>query len=628
VVGGFFLGYCTWVVPPPAITEISAAVEARYPALEPLRVVPVLPPADTLVSTFQDHYFPFLDDEIPTSSVSVGTVTNGYLVGGSVLALPGRTYDILPRQSARGLMYGTEELVGLLTRVADVLHARHGTLLWLGNIGRRGGGDIQYSVSHNSGRDADIAFCYMDAVGDPVVPPDLVALDDGGVSPGHDGRYRFDAARTWTVVEALLTDEEAQVQYLFIANSLKRLLLQHARRSGARRSLLARADLVMGQPGLAAPHNDHLHLRLYCSRDDVEGGCVNTGKVHPGVDLFKGSKVQRVREMVGRLKDPQPEQRARAVERLVLLKARARLPEIVRSLDDPSARVRSAAAQAVGRLGSAADVVSVAERFEKEDTALVQRALVLAAGQLGGERSGRLLAGVIGDPGYDDQLAGPMPVLVVASFVRPGAGGAELILAEGSDDEVAVNGPLFEGVELALGERQLSVRLAAVEAAANLERSEPVPALVEALSSDDPVLRARAARALGRVTNHRFNVAWASPDLSVDDRAQGVEAWRNWWKKHQRRGRNGWLALGFRARGYPVPRLKIAFAWELVRAIRDDDHLSYNAQRALMRLTNHRPGSLRWSRSDACWHWTRWLDRHRREFRLPEAPASLADCNR
>ena len=628
VVAGLALGYCTTVMP----TVPDPAATTRTPHVTPIVPVPdevePLPPADQLVPAFQDHYFPFLDDEPSDVSVSVGTVTDGYLVGGRMLPLPGRTYGILDRQRARGLMYGTDELIAALERAADALHARHGTLMWLGNVGRRGGGDIPYSVSHNSGRDVDIAFCYTDPEGHPVDPPDLVHLDDDGISEKFDGYYRFDAARTWTVVEALLTDDTIQVQYLFIANPLKRMLLAHARRHGVRQALLSRADTILGQPGRAAPHNDHLHLRIYCSAADVAAGCLNFGTVHAGTDLFVAARTRRIGQLVKRLGDPVAEQRARAIERLAVLDARARVRDVAGCLADPSPRVRSASALAVGRLGAQADVERLAKRFEDEEEASVQRDLVLAAQDLRGPHAGRMLAAVIADPRYDDLLAGPLPKRLVNSFKRPVTEEFAPVSEGANAAEVAVDGPLYEGVALDLSDRQLSVRLAAVEAAADLERPEPVPALVEALGSTDPVLRARAARALGRLTNHRFDVPWARPDLSQDDRERGVEAWRGWLSENSKHSRDAWLVRGFRERGYDVQRVRVDDVWDIVPAIKDDDHLSYNAQRSLMRISDHWPRSLSWSRADACWHWTRWFDKRHRKFRLPEAPSDLADCNR
>src|SRR5690606_15018228 len=125
--------------------------------------------------------------------------------------------------------------------------------------GRRGGGDIEWSVSHNSGRDADIAFCYRDAAGKPVDPPNLVPLDREGFS--KDRKLRFDPTRTWLVVRSMLESEAASVQYLFISHSLKVQLLAAARRQGAPATLNERANVILRQPGGSHPHDDHLHLR-------------------------------------------------------------------------------------------------------------------------------------------------------------------------------------------------------------------------------------------------------------------------------------------------------------------------------------------------------------------------------
>jgi penicillin-insensitive murein endopeptidase len=58
---------------------------------------------------------------------------------------------------------------------------------------------------------------------------------------------------------------------------LAELLLDHARKIGEPADLLARARLALRQPGDSAPHNDHFHVRIYCSEADRAYGCIDRG---------------------------------------------------------------------------------------------------------------------------------------------------------------------------------------------------------------------------------------------------------------------------------------------------------------------------------------------------------------
>src|SRR5687768_14894673 len=119
-----------------------------------------------LLAQPEEPYFPHLPGDPPGKSISVGDTSHGYLVHGVRLE-ESDALGILPAVRNREVRYGTEELVGLLGHAAQVLHAETGTRMWVGNLSHRGGGDIPFSVSHNSGRDADVAFAYLDGQGEP-----------------------------------------------------------------------------------------------------------------------------------------------------------------------------------------------------------------------------------------------------------------------------------------------------------------------------------------------------------------------------------------------------------------------------------------------------------------------------
>ena len=202
---------------------------------------------------------------------SIGDTSTGQLLDGVRLE-ESDALGILPRQRARDLVYGTAEMVALLQHAAAQLHQATGTRLWVGHLSRQGGGDIGFSVSHNSGRDADIAFCYQDRDGEPVDPTELIAIAEEGHAAKHN--WRFDAARMWHIIKSLITFPGAEVEHLFMSNSLEGLVIQHAQQRGEDWQLVDRAaKIIRGAGRRAAPHNDHLHLRIRCSKRDIAAGC-------------------------------------------------------------------------------------------------------------------------------------------------------------------------------------------------------------------------------------------------------------------------------------------------------------------------------------------------------------------
>ncbi|MBW2526132.1 MAG: hypothetical protein JRI23_18265, partial [Deltaproteobacteria bacterium] len=101
------------------------------------------------------------------------------------------------------------------------------------------------------------------------------------------------------------------------------------------------------------------------------------------------------------------------------------------------------------------------------------------------------------------------------------------------------------------------------------------------------------------------------------------QRWRQWIDSHRGQPRDVWLASGFTTAGYRVQRIHQKHLWELVRAVAGPEHLSFNAQRSLARLTAHEPERTDWSRDEACRYWLRHLDRRRGLYRLSRPPAKL-----
>ncbi len=369
--------------------------------------------------------FPFLAGESRDVSVSLGTTRDGFLVGGSVLPI-GRSYQVLPVQYGRDLGYGTDELIQVFTRSAERVASEFpGAILHIGNIAQEGGGDISYSVSHNNGRDGDLAYYSLNPFGWQTRPPDLVHFERNLQSREFDGFYRFDVERNAALFDAIQAESGSALQYLFVAKHLRKAILGGLAARGASAESRERLAVSVLQPRGAAPHDDHVHIRLFCTAEDICGGCQDAGATHPwGID---------------------------AVAK------------------------RSACAARFARIA----------RRDKE----------------AGERA-------------------------AADFSQPHAG-------------------------------------------------------------------------------------WT--------------AWAAWHTRWARKGRSQWLVAGFRDAGFDVESLDSVGVPGLLDAILGPAHISYNAQRTLMQISDTAPASLEWSTADAAWHWTRYFKKRQERFGLdlsdrPERP--------
>lgn len=169
----------------------------------------------------------------------------------------------------RGNFYGTWELVQLLERAARRVAFRiPGARLSVGELSAPGGGRIPGHRSHQSGRDVDVAFYTTTADGQPYHGYAFAEFDGSGVGRPPNQMLRFDDARNWELVQKLVTDGEARVQYIFVGRGLRARLLAYARATGASRGAIERAAAVMTQPATGHPHRNHFHVRIYCPPAD------------------------------------------------------------------------------------------------------------------------------------------------------------------------------------------------------------------------------------------------------------------------------------------------------------------------------------------------------------------------
>ncbi len=217
------------------------------------------------------------------SSYSRGPSRFGALHNPARLPVSGPGFWIPPRWSDRGLNYGIDELVSMLVHVGGTLEIKDPALvLSIGDLSRARGGRSPWHRSHQTGRDVDLLFFVRDHEDKLVRNQAMNKHNGNGTQIGAavpEKAQRFDVAANWYLVAALLDNPVAEVQYIFIQDDLKQLLLDFAGMSGATPSLIARASHTLMQPGDSAPHNDHMHVRIFCPKSDMRYGCVDFGRL-------------------------------------------------------------------------------------------------------------------------------------------------------------------------------------------------------------------------------------------------------------------------------------------------------------------------------------------------------------
>jgi penicillin-insensitive murein endopeptidase len=199
---------------------------------------------------------------------SIGAPNSGHLVGAA--RLRGSRYL---KQREHAYSWGLPELVRLLNRAATAVARRHPrSVMLVGDLSGRTGGHLDGHGSHQTGRDADVGFYVMNSKGKPLPAKRFIAFDGAGNARDVPGA-RFDDARNWTLVEALLKDEKAGVRYVFVTNELRARLLAQAKKKNAPKELIERAAATMTSPSDADLHDDHFHVRITCP-EPMRGTCV------------------------------------------------------------------------------------------------------------------------------------------------------------------------------------------------------------------------------------------------------------------------------------------------------------------------------------------------------------------
>ncbi|MBN2574332.1 MAG: penicillin-insensitive murein endopeptidase [Deltaproteobacteria bacterium] len=232
----------------------------------------------------------FADDR---SSISLGSHVRGALLHPVALPFEGPGYEVHPDWRPRDCRYATEEVARWLADVfREVVDRFPDSIAFLGDISGRRGGDVAMHRSHASGRDVDVFYYACDDAGRPLrdLPAMLHFGRDGRAerwSLGRGGRgpkqpvpqARFDARRNWALVRAMLSTPGAEVQWIFVHHALAALMLAEAERQGTDPAIIGRARVLLHQPTNSQPHDDHMHVRLFCDPADRPLGCNDKGPV-------------------------------------------------------------------------------------------------------------------------------------------------------------------------------------------------------------------------------------------------------------------------------------------------------------------------------------------------------------
>ncbi len=215
----------------------------------------------------------------PQLGGSVGSPSQGTLQGGEELPRKGPGFE---RYRPWGRAHwGTPALVRLVQEVAArvELEAPSGAPLVVGDLSAKQGGRIPRHSSHRTGRDVDFLWYVTTPAGVPVRNPGFIHMGPDGLAPlpGTDGYLKLDERRQWLLFKALLTSRAANVQWLFVSRPVEAIIIDYAQARGEPLELIWHAENVMRQPRDAAPHADHVHVRIACSEDEAVLGCYGGG---------------------------------------------------------------------------------------------------------------------------------------------------------------------------------------------------------------------------------------------------------------------------------------------------------------------------------------------------------------
>jgi penicillin-insensitive murein endopeptidase len=177
--------------------------------------------------------------------------------------------------------WGNPRLVRALERVAKTLHDEmpDGAPLVIGDLSAKVGGKIPHHQSHRTGRDVDLPWLVTTPGGAPMQNPGFVPVGPDGLAAveGAGSYVRLDVPRQWRLVKDLITSPDIDVQWMFCSREVEALLIDYARALGEPMDLVWHAETVLMQPGDSLAHDDHIHMRIACTPEELVLGCEGGG---------------------------------------------------------------------------------------------------------------------------------------------------------------------------------------------------------------------------------------------------------------------------------------------------------------------------------------------------------------
>jgi penicillin-insensitive murein endopeptidase len=188
-----------------------------------------------------------LSDSDKLGTASLGKTNSGAIFR-SVQMPEGENWKIVnPRET-----YGTPETIAYLSHAINRVNQQFPETapINIGDISSAKGGHLRPHVSHQSGRDVDLGFYYL----------------DNSAWYARGNASNLDLARTWALIKSTIT--ETDVEVIFVDRSIQTLLRAYASEQGEDEAWL---DQVFGGPSSnlrpmllhEKGHKTHLHIRYY-----------------------------------------------------------------------------------------------------------------------------------------------------------------------------------------------------------------------------------------------------------------------------------------------------------------------------------------------------------------------------
>lgn len=218
----------------------------------------------------QDELEKKLPEKFRKSPYSLMSLSVGHPNDGFQLRAKRLKSSSYVRVRSSKLAYGHPALILMLKRTAKQIgRSARGSRLLVGDISAKNGGHLSGHASHQSGRDADVAFYQLDAKDRPIDAKRMVAFDGNGKAKDGSG-LQFDTYRNWLLVKSWVDDNRAGLSHVFVSTPLRKRLLDFARNDKRYKSYVGKAAMLLKQPANSSAHDDHFHVRISCPKRQAE----------------------------------------------------------------------------------------------------------------------------------------------------------------------------------------------------------------------------------------------------------------------------------------------------------------------------------------------------------------------